>query len=109
MDPGIWPVTEEPIDLDAMIAERLGPGGDADVSAEALAILIDADLSEEQRGAAFAQVLQMLMSGLSPHETVQFVALAREVSLRAAMAYLAMCGRFGSSNVPGQRGAQSGR
>lgn len=78
-------------DLDRAVQARLDNGDDQDGSThlQALAVLIDADLTDDQRAQAFQAVMTSLLAQLDPDELGQFQRVAAEQGEAAAMAYLA--------------------
>lgn len=83
---GEWP--EDGFDVDTAITARLGEGADSEAHLQALAILIDADLTEEQRTDAFAAVMGSLLTQLSLTQRERFQQIAEEKGEVAAMFYL---------------------
>jgi hypothetical protein len=86
-------MTEEPrssFDLDETIATRLDSDTepDTDTHLQALAILIDADLTDAERADAFAGVISTLLARLSPDEHERFRQIAEDEGELAAMSYL---------------------
>ena len=77
-------------DLDKTISTRLGgeTDSDADTHLQALAVLIDADLSDTERAAAFAAVMAALFAQLSTDERERFRQIADDDGEVAAMSYL---------------------
>ncbi len=77
-------------DFDAAIAAHLeaDTGLEADVHLQALAVLIDADLTDAQRTEAFASVMARLLAELSADEGQRFCEIAAQDGEVAAMTYL---------------------
>ena len=75
-------------DLDRAIRARLGSEPDAETHAQALAILIDADLTEEDRANAFQTIMSSLLAQLSADELDRFRQIAHDDGEVAAMSYL---------------------
>lgn len=75
-------------DLDETIRARLDgePGGATHL--QALAVLIDADLTEEDRAEAFEAVMAALLAQLSTDELDRFRHIAQDEGEIAAMSYL---------------------
>ena len=75
-------------DLDCLIAEYLDINGN-EVVDQALAVLVDANISDDQRAGAFVRVMSELLERISPAELAQFRHTARTEGEIAAMRYLA--------------------
>ena len=82
-------------DLDKVIAGRLdgNTDPDADTHLQALAVLIDADLSEEERAEAFGAVMAELLGELNADQRDRFKRIADQEGVVAAMSYLARVSR----------------
>lgn len=83
---------EEPparFELDQAITARLDDEPASDAHLQALAVLIEADLTDSERADAFATVITALLARLSPCELRQFRDLAIRGGEATAMTYLA--------------------
>ena len=83
----------ESFDIEAVVAERVAylSTADEDPSSphlQALAVLIDACLSPEERAEGFAELLGTMLDRLSPEQACLFQHLATEHSEQAALDYL---------------------
>lgn len=76
--------------MDKVIAARLDDAGgpDTDAHLQALAVLIDADLSDAERADAFAAVMATLLARLSNDERERFGRIAAKDGEASAMSYL---------------------
>ncbi len=81
------------LDLEGFIASRLGEGPATEVQLQALAVLVDADLSPEQRAAAFGAVLSSLLARLSPVQLKRFLRIAEQDGEAAALSWLGQVAR----------------
>jgi len=77
-------------DLDKTISIRLDgeTDSDTDTHLQALAVLIDADLSDTERADAFAAVMATLLTRLTTDERERFRQIADDDGEVAAMSYL---------------------
>jgi len=77
-------------DLDKTISTRLDgeTDSDAETHLQALAVLIDADLSDTERADAFAAVMATLLAQLTTDERERFRQIADDDGEVAAMSYL---------------------
>lgn len=85
---------DEQFDLNRVIGERLAadtcdPEPMGDTPLQAMAVLIDADLTDAEREQAIAQFLAERLSRLTDSEMRQFVQIARDDGESNAMAFLA--------------------
>ncbi len=78
-------------DLDKAIAVRLDGDTepDADTHLQALAVLVDADLSQEERAEAFGAVMAELLGELNADQRDRFTRIANQEGPVAAMTYVA--------------------
>ena len=76
-------------DLDRLIAEHLDATTGSEVVDQALAVLIDADIPDDQRASAFVRVMSELLERISPAELARFRRTAQTEGEIAAMRYLA--------------------
>ncbi len=79
-------------EIDRLIGERIGDDQTdlvADgASLQALAVLLDADLTDEQRTQAFGTLMSAMLERLSTEERERFVQIASDEGERAALTYL---------------------
>jgi len=80
----------EDFDLDKAISTHLDSdtGSDGDTHLQALAVLIDADLTDAERADAFAAVMATLLARLTTDERERFRQIANDEGEVAAMSYL---------------------
>jgi hypothetical protein len=86
-------VSDEEFDLNRVIEERLDadtcdPEPMGDTPFQALAVLIEADLTDSEKEQAIAQLIAERLAQLSAEEMSVFVRIAREDGEGAAMAFL---------------------
>lgn len=74
--------------LDPEIEARLGETTDTETSLQALAVLIDADLTDTERAAAFEHALSAILTDLAPDEFMAFQRIAAEQGESDALRYL---------------------
>ncbi len=90
---GRCPIGEPPpggFDLDRLIEARLADASDpdTDVLLQAVAVLIDADLTDAERVEAFGAVLAARLAGLSPEQRDRFRRIADQEGEASAISYL---------------------
>lgn len=61
-------------DLDRLIASRLGDQAATDLDLQALAVLIDAELTDSQRAEAIGSLLETQLDRLTGEEVARFIA-----------------------------------
>jgi hypothetical protein len=76
-------------DLDRLIAEHVDDKDEpSEVIEQAVAVLVDSSIPEDQRASAFVKVMSDLLSQLSIDEFSRFRTLAEVEGQAAAMSYL---------------------
>jgi hypothetical protein len=81
-------VTSEEFNIEEVIKDRLRSDDTSDIHLEALATLVDAELTNAERAIAFAHVLKEMIERLTLPELDQFRRLAQRDGEAAAMKYL---------------------
>ena len=84
-----------PFDLDQLLAEHIGDERDeqSEVLDQAVAVLIDNAIPENERASAFVKVMSELLSKLTVEQFAHFRSLAESEGQAAAMTYLASATR----------------
>ena len=80
----------EGFDLSQRIDDRLDDEPASDAELQAVAVLIDADLDDSERAAAFGAMLSIMLSRLEPEQRERFGQIAESGGEAAALAYLQM-------------------
>lgn len=80
--------TPSGLDLERAIAARLGVDDASDTHLQALAVLIDANLTDADRAEAFGAVMLALLGLLSADQLYRFRQIAQDDGEAAAMSYL---------------------